>query len=78
MTMDYVSSVADSMLLVFQRKILRMIFGDVYDSDGWRSRFNDELYRLYRYLDIVSKIHQQQLRWVGHGYRMQDTTPLVM
>ena len=42
-------SVADkNMLLVFERKILRMIFNAVYDPDGWRSHYNDELYQMYR------------------------------
>ena len=64
-----------NLLLVFERKILRMIFGPVCDSDGWGSRFNDELYQMYRDKNIISKIHQQQKRWLGHAYRMQENDP---
>ena len=35
-------------VLLDERKTLRMFFGPVCDPYGWRSRFNDELYQMYR------------------------------
>ncbi|KMQ82058.1 putative transposon-derived protein [Lasius niger] len=60
---------------IFERKILRMIFGPVCDRGEWRIRYNHELYRLYKDKDIVTTILKQQLRWLGHTYRMQDDAP---
>jgi hypothetical protein len=34
----------------------------------WRSRYNEELYRLYDVADLVT-------RWAGHVMRMQDNLP---
>ena len=60
---SWIISVADkNLLLVFERKILGMIFDPVCDPDGWSSRFNDGLCQMYRDKNIVSKIHQQELR----------------
>jgi hypothetical protein len=41
-------------LAVFERKILRRIFGAVKINNQWRSRNNNELMQLYGDLDIVS------------------------
>jgi hypothetical protein len=39
-------------LAVFERKILRAIYGPIKDSDEWRIRYNSELYALYKDMDI--------------------------
>jgi len=41
----------------------------------WRSRYNEELYRLYDETDLVTMIGITRLRWVGHLVRMQDNLP---
>jgi hypothetical protein len=33
---------------VFERKVLRRIYGPIPDSDTWRSRYNSELYASYK------------------------------
>jgi hypothetical protein len=38
----------ENMISIFERKILRKIFGAVREGDHWRARYNNELYRLYR------------------------------
>ena len=49
------------MLNVFERKVLRMIFGPININGEWRIRFNDELYSMYKDATIVRKIKAQRL-----------------
>ena len=44
----WVLSKADELCLgVFERKILRRIYGPICEGAAWRSRYNEELYHLY-------------------------------
>jgi len=62
----WVLSKADELCLgVFERKILRRINGPICEGAIWRSRYNEELYRLYDETDLVS-IRITRLRWAGH------------
>lgn len=69
------SAAHKSMLGVFERKILRMIFGPICDRGEWRIRYNHELYRLCKDPDIVKRVKKQQLRWLGHVQRMHYQAP---
>jgi len=72
----WVLSKADELRLeVFERKILRRIYWPVCEGVTWRSRYNEELYRLYDETDLVSTIRITRLRWAGHLVRMQDNMP---
>ena len=66
------SSDEQQKLSVFERKVLRMIFGAVCINCVWRSRFNDELYDIYNDVPVVRRIKTQRLRWLGHIQRMND------
>jgi hypothetical protein len=67
---------ADELRLgVFERNILRMIYGPICEEDTWRSRYNDELYHLYGEIDLVTAIKKTRLRWARHIARMQDNLP---
>ena len=55
-------------LRVFERKVLRKIFGSVRVGDDFRIRFNSELYELLNDVDVV-------LRWLGHAVRMEQDVP---
>ena len=59
----------------FKRKILRRIYGLICEGATCRSRYNEELYRLYDETDLVTTIRITRLRWVGHIVRMQDNLP---
>jgi hypothetical protein len=48
---------------VFERKILRRIYGPICEGAKWRSRYNEELYRLYNEIDLVTTIRITRLRW---------------
>ena len=39
---------------VFERKVLRAIFGPTNDNGEWRIKYNDELYTLYKDSDIIT------------------------
>ena len=60
---------------VFERKILRRIYGPLCEVAIWRSRYNEELYRLYDETDLVTSIRITKLRLAGHIVRMQDNLP---
>ena len=60
-------------LAIYERKILRRIFGAIETEDGWRARYNDELYELYKEADLETHIRCQRLRWLGHIIRMENT-----
>jgi len=49
-------------LLVFERKILRRIFGPIQKADGkWRLKTNEELENAIRYENIVRHIKSKRL-----------------
>ena len=53
----WVLSKADELRLgVFERKILRIIYGPVCEGAAWRARYNEELYHLYDETDLVTTI----------------------
>jgi hypothetical protein len=57
-------------LMVFERKVLRRIFGLAKERDGtWRIKTNDEL---KRYKNIINHIKAQRLSWFGHLHRMPE------
>jgi len=57
--------------MVFERKVLRKIFGPTKDRDGtWRIKTNDELDELIKHKNIINHIKAQRLSWFGHLQRM--------
>jgi hypothetical protein len=64
-------------LLIFERKILRKIYGPVIDQDNWRIRTNSESDTLSGGVNIVRYINAQRLRWFGHIQRMEDGVNIV-
>lgn len=65
-------------LAVFERKILRRIFGAIETADGWRARYNSEVYTLYKEPDLETHIRFQRLRWLGHITRMEASRKVKM
>jgi hypothetical protein len=54
---------AELQLAVFERKVLRKIFGLIRQTNHWRRRFNEELYQLYGEPEIVKWIRPARLGW---------------
>jgi hypothetical protein len=59
--------------MVFERKVLRKIFGPTKERDGtWRIKTNDELDKLIRHKNKINYIKAQRLSWFGHLHRMPE------
>jgi hypothetical protein len=56
----------------WERKVLRKIYGPVYDNGIWRIRTNKELMALYKELDTVAEIKKARLGWFGYVERMSE------
>jgi hypothetical protein len=52
----------EAILGVFERKILRAIFGSTNDNGEWRIKYNNDLYILYKESDTVTCIKINCLR----------------
>ena len=77
----WVLSKSDEAILgVFERKILRAIFGPTNDNGVWRIKYNNELYILYKESDMVTYIKINRLKWAGHviGVEEQSATRRVL
>jgi hypothetical protein len=72
----WVLSKADELRLgVFERKILRRIYGPICEEATWRSRYNEELYCVYDETDLVTTDKITRLKCAGHIVRIQDNLP---
>ena len=60
----------EQLLLTFERKVLRTIFGAMHEGERWRRWYNFELKRDFGEPDIVAVVKVQRLRWAGHLARM--------
>jgi hypothetical protein len=50
--------------MVFERKVLKMIFGPTNERDGtWRIKINDEFDKLIKHKSIINHIKAQRLSW---------------
>jgi hypothetical protein len=71
------TAIEQNCLLVFERRVLRKIYGPTLSKDGtWKIKTNEELEHLIKGKNIVRFIKSQRLRWAAHINRM-DTTRAV-
>jgi hypothetical protein len=59
-----------SKLMVFERIILREIFGPNKENDSWRMKANQELNQITNHKNITNFIRTQRLSWLGQVERM--------
>jgi hypothetical protein len=57
-------------LSLFERKVLRCIFGAKQQNGTWRRRYNYELYETFKEPNIVNYVKVKRLSWAGHRMRM--------
>jgi len=50
-------------LEVFERRILRRIFGSLNENEIWRRRYNREIYQLFKEALILDFVRLQRLQW---------------
>ena len=65
-------------LSLFERKVLRCIFGGKQENGTWRKRYNYELYETFNETNIVTYIKVNKLAWTGHLVRMNNDRTLKM
>ena len=59
--------------MVFERKVLRKIFGPTKERDGtWSIKTNEDLDELIRRKYIINHIKAQRLSWFGSLQRMPE------
>lgn len=64
-------------LNVFERKVLRTIIGPKrVAEDEYRSRYNHELYEIYKDVDLATFIRLLRVQWAGHVWRRSDDETL--
>jgi hypothetical protein len=65
----------ENILRIFERQILRKIFGPISIDNIWRIQSNMEIDKLIKGADIVRLIKAQRIKWLGHIQRMDQATP---
>ena len=70
-----VTAKCENSLRIFERQILRKIFGPVNIDNIWRIRNDVELDKLIEGADIVRFIKPQRIEWPGHIQRMDRARP---
>jgi hypothetical protein len=63
----------ENSLRIFERKILRKLYGPVTENGVWRNRYNDELNEIIKGEDTVRFIKAQRIRWLGHVERLEES-----
>jgi len=59
-------------LRIFERQLLRKIYGPVNIDSTWRTRNKMEIDRIIEGADIVRFIKAQRIKWLGHVQRMDQ------
>jgi hypothetical protein len=67
------ASKIEKMLMAWERKILRKIYGPTKENGQWRIKTNAELITKYKYQYVITVIKTQRLEWLGHIIRMDET-----
>lgn len=64
------TKIEEEKMRIIERKILRAILGPIkISNDEWRRRMNNEILKEIDGEDIVKKIKQQRVKWLGHVWR---------
>jgi hypothetical protein len=61
------------MLMTWERKILRKIYGRTEENGQWRIKTNTELITKYKSQGILTVIKIRRLEWLGYAIRMDET-----
>jgi len=64
--------ISHTLLVIFERKIFRRIYGPKYENGEWKSRTNRELEEMSKQENIVKWIQGQRISWLIHLERMEE------
>jgi hypothetical protein len=68
-------SIDPQKLSVFEKKILRKIFGPTKEANGiWRIKTNKELEEFIKHWNIINYVKAERLSWFGHINKMPETS----
>lgn len=67
------SNIDENILKSFEYRVLRRIFGAIYENNAWRKRYNHEIERLIKGENILRFIKAKRIQWMGHVQRMKET-----
>jgi hypothetical protein len=56
----------ERILSIFERKILRRIYGPICERGQWQKRYNKQSEELYNEPNIFSVIKSSRMRWADH------------
>ena len=70
------SKTKERRLSLFEREVLRCIFGAKRENGTWRKRYNYELYETFNESSIVNYIKVKRLEWARHLVRMNNDRSL--
>jgi len=56
-------------LLIFERKILRRIYGPIYENGDYQIRTNGKIYQLFQKPNIKAFLRSKRLKWARHLWR---------
>jgi hypothetical protein len=70
------SEINERRLSLFERKLLRCIFGAKQENGTWRKRYNYELYGTGNDPKIVNDTKVKRLAWAGHLVLMNNDRTL--
>jgi len=62
----------EQVLLIFERKIFRRMYGPEYENGEWKSRMNRELEEMSKGENIVKWIKGQMISCLGHLEKMEE------
>jgi len=62
----------EQVLLIFERKVFRRIYGPKYENGEWKSRTNRELEEMSKGENIKKWIKRQRISWLGHLEIMEE------
>jgi hypothetical protein len=60
------------LLSLFERKVLRCIFGAKQENGTWQKRYNYELYETFEEPNVVTYIKVKRLAWAGNLVHMNN------